>query len=88
MRDFNILRAVFWLLATVVIITMLLVATGIMTCTFLVFIGQHKPGTCIEAGIAEELHNVWTEMLTAILALLAAGRGGSPPSNGDRHDRL
>lgn len=87
MRDFNILRAVFWLLATVVGITMFVIAAGLLACTWNAFIGTHEVGTCIKAGVADELHNVWTEMLTAVLALLAAGRGGSPPSNGGNHER-
>lgn len=80
MRDFNILRAVFWLLAAVVLITMVVVSFGLVACTYNAMVGTHEVGTCIKAGVADELHNIWTEMLTAVLALLAAGRGGSPPS--------
>lgn len=76
----------FWLLAIVIVVTLSMIAFAAFSCTISVFLQWQKPGTCIETGIADELHNLWSEMLTAILALLVARPPPPPgPKNDDDH---
>lgn len=52
-------------------------------CVWTVGIARTMPiGSC--ADVREQIQSIWAELLAAILALLLAGRGGSPPP--DRQD--
>lgn len=85
--QFNLIRAVFWLLAVVVVLTMVMIMFAAGTCTMAVFLGWHEPGTCLKAGIGQELHDLWSEILTAILALLAARPHPPPGGPDDKGDK-
>ena len=73
------LRACFWLVAVVVVAVMSMAVAGVAACVVGVWVGKIPVGSCAERGIYEEIHNWWTEILTAILALLVASRSGPPP---------
>jgi len=80
---FDILRACFMLLATVVLIIMVETMGALIACAWVVVVtkGDADPG-CTQIGA--RIHEVMTELLTAILALLAASRGGPPPTDGEK----
>jgi hypothetical protein len=78
-RPFNLIRAVFWLLVVVIMVTLLILVGGAALCGLSVYNGAQPVGACIKAGIVDEMHSLWSEMLTAILALLAVRRG--PPDD-------
>lgn len=77
--SFDLLRACFWLLAVVIGVALfgLLISAG--ACVVGVLSGRFPAGTCINLGLPQILHDWWIEMLTAILALLAARGPGRPP---------
>jgi hypothetical protein len=54
---------------------MLIVAVG---CTYGTLSGRFPIGECVKLGLPEMLRDWWTEILTAVLALLVA-RGPPPP---------
>jgi hypothetical protein len=73
-----ILKAVFWLLAAVVATALLIILAAEAGCIWLIAIAQTEPiGAC--ESIGAQVREVWSEMLTAILALLLAARSGGPP---------
>ena len=75
-EPFNLLRAVFWLLATVMIFEMLTAVMGGVLCWYLNFMDGKQPGACLPA--AQVIREVFAEILTAALALLLAGKQGPP----------
>lgn len=75
---FDILRAAFWLLAVLVIVTMGLIALVVTGCVVGTLTGRFAAGTCNQIGIGALIRDYWSEILTTILALLVAGR--PPPS--------
>ena len=75
-RPFDILRACFYLLAAVILIQLLAtVAAGVM-CWLTNIYGAKVVGACLP--IDQVIRDIWAEILTAVLALLAA-RGSPPP---------
>jgi hypothetical protein len=73
---FDILRAAFLLLATVILAEMALTLFGAAGCFWLVLSGRDPIGSCATAStLARE---IFAELLTAILALLLAGRPPPP----------
>jgi Flp pilus assembly pilin Flp len=76
------LRAAFWLLAAVVAVELIATLTALIGCAWLILILRAEPiGAC--AKIGDQVREIWSEVLSAILALLLAarnGNGGSPPS--------
>ena len=81
-RPFDILRAAFWLLAVLVGTALASILITSVGCTVALLIGRIEPGTCVKLGLPEFYHDVWSEALTAILALLAARPG--PPRGPDQ----
>ena len=76
-RPFDILRAAFWLLAVIVVMEISATIAGGVMCWIVNFQVLQKPGACIEVG--QLIRDYWSEALTAILALLLAGRNQGPP---------
>lgn len=76
---FSMLRAVFWLLAAVVVTELVMTLAAGVGCFWLIIVtSQYRLGACENVGI--QIREVWAEVLAAILALLLASRGnGSPP---------
>lgn len=77
-QPFDMLRACFWLLAVVIGFVLLGMMLTTLGCIYGVLVGVAPPGTCLKLGIVELFHDWWAEILTAVLALIAA-RGPSPP---------
>lgn len=79
-RDpFDMQKACFSLIAVLVIgatAVLILVAAG---CGYMVLSGRAEPGICIKIGITDQLREMFSEVLTAVLALLLAARSGPPP---------
>jgi site-specific recombinase len=75
---FDILRAAFWLLAVLVIVTMGLIALVVTGCVVGTLTGRFAAGTCNQIGIGQLIRDYWSEILTTILALLVAGRPPPP----------
>lgn len=79
MNRFNLIRAAFYLLAIVIIVVMLETLLILLGCSWLIVIQQREPlGACSQT--ATQVREVISEMITAILALIVAGR---PPPPGD-----
>lgn len=76
MKPFNLLRAVFWLLAVVIVFELVTAVMGGVLCWWLNYTGVRQPGAC-QPG-AELISNLFNEILTAVLALLLAGRPPPP----------
>ena len=77
---FDLLRACFLLVAVVVLIMMLETLLAAMGCIWLVAIQHAEPlGSC--AALGGEIREIMSELLTAILALIASSRGGRPPDD-------
>lgn len=74
---FSMLRAAFYLLASVVLIEMVETLFTLLGCWWLLVVGTFKPGECAGAGTL--IHEVFSEVLTAVLALLLAARSDPPP---------
>jgi hypothetical protein len=72
---FDLLRAAFLLIAIVVCAELVVTAIGMMSCFWLILSGRYELGTC--GAAADRAREVFTELLTAVLALLLAGR--KPP---------
>ena len=70
------LRACFYLLATVLVVQLVETLTGGFVCFYLFLIGQEQIGAC--SSYSERVITVWAEMLATILALLLASRGEPP----------
>ena len=75
-QPFDLLRAVFWLLAVVMIFEMVTSVMGGVLCWWLNFQDGKQPGACLPA--AAVIREVFSEILTAALALLLAGRPPPP----------
>jgi hypothetical protein len=83
-RHFNMLRAAFWLLAVVVMTELTVTLVAIGSCVWVIVInGRQQFGAC--ENIGAQMREIWSEVLAAILALLLAARGPSPPSPPDRN---
>jgi hypothetical protein len=72
---FNLLRAAFFLLATVIIAQLVSILGGAATCYWLFIVGRAEVGAC--SSFTGQAREMWAEVLAAILALLLAGR--EPP---------
>ena len=86
-RPFSPLRAAFWLLAAVVVTELVSTLTTVAGCFWLVVITRaYAIGAC--ENIAQQIREVWAEMLAAILALLLAANSGNgrPPSPPESKD--
>lgn len=79
---FNMLRAVFWLLAIIMTIEMAMTVAAGTGCFYLILIGSYQLGAC--ENVTAQIREVWAEALAAVLALLLASRPG-PPSTPE-HD--
>jgi hypothetical protein len=71
------LRGAFWLLATIVGVELMITVLGMGTCAWLLVEGQERLGGCSNLG--QQIKEVWSEALAAILALLLAARDGKVP---------
>jgi cytochrome c oxidase assembly factor CtaG len=70
---FDVVKACFLLLATVMLVTMLETLLAVLGCLWLIVVQQTQPvGGCI--NISAIVRDLLTEMLTAILALIVAAR--------------
>ncbi len=74
---FDILRWAFVLLATMVLIQLTETLAAVGACIYLVVAGRSQVGACVETGIVTQIREIFAETLTAVLALLLAGR--KPP---------
>lgn len=78
MRPFNMLRACFYLLAIVVLIMMLETLVALTGCAWIVVVAGREPlGACTSMGTM--IRDIFSELLTGILALLVAARSPPPP---------
>jgi hypothetical protein len=75
---FDMLRACFWLLATVVLVMVGESALALATCGWMVLTGQTKLGACVEAGVVGHAREIMELSLTTVLALLLAARRPPP----------
>ena len=69
------LRACFYLLAIVVVTQLVTIMAGGATCFYLFIFGQAAVGSC--ANFTQQVREMWSEVLAAILALLLASRNGN-----------
>jgi hypothetical protein len=81
---FDVLRAAFYLLAVVVIAELGATMFGAVGCFWMILDGRVELGACSNIGTISR--EIFAELLTAILALLLAGR--IPPSPPDDKDSL
>lgn len=75
---FDLLRACFWLLAFVIGVEVIIVGFAGASCVFLLVSDRYQIGACDNVG--NLVRNIFSDLLAAILALIVASRGGSPPS--------
>ena len=79
---FDVIRACFLLLALVVLIVMLETLLGVLGCVWVIAIVRAETlGACSSVG--GQIRDIMSELITAILALIASSRGGRPPPNGE-----
>jgi predicted anti-sigma-YlaC factor YlaD len=74
---FDMLRAVFWLLACVIMFEMALTLFAGVGCFWLILIGRYEMGAC--SNVSTQVREIFAELLAAVLALLLASRGSRPP---------
>lgn len=75
---FDLIRAAFYLLAAVILVVMTETMVVLLGCSWLIVVMQKEPiGACAEVG--SQIREVISEMVTAVLALLVAGR--APPKD-------
>ena len=74
---FDILRWAFLLLAVMVIVQLVETLAAVGACIFLAVSGRSMIGACVDVGIITQIREIFAETLTAVLALLLAGR--KPP---------
>lgn len=74
---FDVLRWSFLLLAALVLVQLAETLIAVAACTYMVVVGRSTIGACVDAGIIQQIREIFTETLTAVLALLLAGR--KPP---------
>lgn len=72
---FDLLRAAFLLIAGVVTAELVITVLGMLSCFWLILGGRADLGACSTA--ATQARDVFTELLTSVLALLLAGK--TPP---------
>lgn len=76
-RPFSLIAACFWLLAIVVLIMMLETLAALSACVWIVAYQHQEPlGACQSMGTL--IRDIFSELLTAILALLLAARSEPP----------
>lgn len=76
MRPFNILRACFYLLAFMMLLEILASIAGGTLCWYLTYLGRQEPGGC--TNFIEMIRELWSELITAVLALLLAATSKPP----------
>jgi hypothetical protein len=79
-QPFSMLRACFYLLAIVILIMMFETLLALSSCAWIVAVQGREPlGACTSMG--GMIREIFSELLTGILALLVASRGGNggPP---------
>lgn len=75
---FDLTRACFYLLATMMLIVMFETVLALLGCGWMIFIEQSAPiGAC--ANVSSTIRDVVMEFLTAILALLVSRGPPTPP---------
>jgi hypothetical protein len=79
---FNMLRACFWLLATVIVFQQIDTTFGALTCYYMFVTGIAKLGEC--SSYTDRVITLWVEMMATILALLLAARGEPPKPPDDK----
>jgi len=72
---FDLLRAAFVLVAIVVLAELAFTMAGAISCIWLIWQDRYRVGAC--ETVATQARDIFGELLTAILALLLAGR--KPP---------
>jgi hypothetical protein len=79
------LRAAFWLLAVIIGVELLVTVGSMGTCMWLLLMGNEKIGAC--EGLGNQVRELWSEALAAILALLLAARETKPnPPTTDKQE--
>lgn len=79
-RPFSLLQACFYLLAIVVLIMMVETLVALAGCVWIVAVDHKEPlGACQSMGAL--IRDIFSELLTAILALLLAARNPPPPES-------
>ena len=85
---FWLLRAAFWLLATIIAVELAVTLMASIACMEMIVTREIKIGACEDIG--SQIKAVWSESLAAILALLLAARetkrNGEPPIEKGRED--
>lgn len=77
LKPFDPIRAAFYLLAVVILIVMLETLLVLLGCSWVVVVMGREPlGSC--QGIGNQVREVITEMVAAVLALIVASRGAPP----------
>jgi hypothetical protein len=76
------LRACFWLLASVLAFQSFDITAGALTCYYMFVTGIAKIGDC--STYTDRVITIWAEMLATILALLLAARGEPPKPPDDK----
>ena len=75
---FDVIRACFLLLAIVILVMMAETLIAVLGCVWVVAVKQGEPlGSC--GSLGGEIREIMSELLTAILALIASSRGGGHP---------
>lgn len=74
---FDVLKWSFLLLSVVVLSELGMVLFAAMGCFWAVLSGEFKLGSCFDIGV--QAREIFGELLTAVLALLLAGRAPPPP---------
>lgn len=83
-RPFDILRAVFWLVAIVIILEMISTIIAGTLCWIINWHYTQTPGACRDVG--ETIRDVWNEAITAVMALLIAAARLPPPDKGNEDE--
>jgi hypothetical protein len=78
MRPFNVLRAAFLLLAAVIGVALLETLLEVLTCLYAIgLVRTVEPGSCAQIGT--QIRDLFSEAITAVLALLVARTPPPPP---------
>lgn len=75
---FDILRWSFLLLAVLLAVQIIETMLGVLVCGYMVVAGRSMIGACVEAGVVTQIREVFSEALTAVMALLLASRTRPP----------
>ena len=73
----NLLQAVFWLLAGLLSVELLVTLWTTAVCSWLILRGSIALGGCNAIGAT--VRDIWSEALSALLALMLAAKPGPPP---------